>query len=90
VRTGARECRVMVAYAPNVDGPLDVVWEMEGLGQRLESDWFRHSAVIRRRPDGRLVTPPPTSSGVGRGFDELPARVALDASEVGLELDSNE
>jgi len=40
----------MVAYAPNVGLPLDVVWEMQGRGQRLEADWFRHSAVTQRQP----------------------------------------
>ena len=48
VRTGARECRVTVAYAPNVDEPLDVVWEMMGRGERMASVWFSHSAVGQR------------------------------------------
>ena len=45
VRTGARECKVTVAYAPNVDEPLDVVWEMEGRGERVPVERLRHSVV---------------------------------------------
>lgn len=45
VQTGARECKVTLAYAPNVDVPVEVVYEMEGRGERREVEWFRHSAV---------------------------------------------
>ena len=56
VSTGARECRVVLAYAPNLDTPLDVTWEMEGRGSRMADTWFAHSAV-RERYTGPCWTP---------------------------------
>jgi S-adenosylmethionine synthetase len=61
VRTGARECRTVLAYAPNRDVPLDVVYEMDGRAERLAPSWFSHSAVRQRYPGGAFV------SGLGDG-----------------------
>ncbi|MCB8933058.1 MAG: methionine adenosyltransferase domain-containing protein [Fimbriimonadaceae bacterium] len=47
VSTGASECLVKVAYAPNVDAPLDVVWEMRGSGSRTVREAFAHSSIRR-------------------------------------------
>lgn len=48
VSTGARECRVVVAYAPNIDRPLEVHYEMDRRGERLGDAWFSHEAVRQR------------------------------------------
>ena len=56
VRTGASECRVVVAYAPNRDVPLDVSYEMAGRAERLAPSWFSHSAVRQRYPGGAFVS----------------------------------
>lgn len=48
VRTGARECRVVSSYAPNLDEPLEVVYEMNGAGDRRSHTWFAHSAIRKR------------------------------------------
>jgi len=61
VRSGARECRIVLAYAPNRDVPLDVVYEMDGRAERLAPSWFSHSAVRQRYPGGAFV------SGLGDG-----------------------
>ena len=55
VRTGARECRVVVAYAPNRDAPLDVVYEMDRRAEQLPPSWFAHSAVRERYCGGAYV-----------------------------------
>jgi S-adenosylmethionine synthetase len=55
VRTGAGTCRVTVAYAPNRNEPLDVVYEMERRGERCPTAWFAHSAVRARYPGGAFV-----------------------------------
>jgi len=34
VKGGPSECKVVVSYAPNLDGPIDVGFEIEG-GRRL-------------------------------------------------------
>lgn len=50
VQTGAAECLVRVAYAPNVSTPLDVAYEMTGRGERLPPAWFDHAELRRRYP----------------------------------------
>ena len=55
VQTGARACRVTVAYAPNRDVPLDVVYEMDERAERLPQEWFAHSAVRDRYRGGAFV-----------------------------------
>ena len=59
VQTGAGECRVTVAYAPNRDVPLDVVYWSRA--ERLPQEWFAHSAVRDRYPGGAFV------AGLGAG-----------------------
>ncbi|HEY0840186.1 MAG TPA: methionine adenosyltransferase domain-containing protein [Vulgatibacter sp.] len=61
VATGASECLVKVAYAPNLDEPLDVAYEMSGRGARLPREWFSHER-IRSRPTGI-----PFDSSLGSG-----------------------
>jgi len=48
VRTGAGECRVTLAYAPNRDLPLDVIYEMDRRGERCAPEWFSHTAIRER------------------------------------------
>ena len=57
VASGARECKVTLAYAPNRDLPLDVSYELVGAGKRLPEAWFSHRAITQRLsgfsfPDG--------------------------------------
>ena len=66
VRTGARECFVTLAYAPNHDAPLEVRFDMRGRGERLPDAWFAHSAM-RRRYTADLWTP---ALARGRHFAE--------------------
>lgn len=67
VQSGARECRVVVAYAPNCDAPLDVVYEMDGRGDRLQPAWFSHTAARSRYPGGAFVA----ALGAGNSFFDL-------------------
>ncbi len=67
VRTGARECRVTLAYAPNRDLPLEVVYEMERRGERCPPAWFAHSAVRERYTGGAFVA----ALGRGRHFMDV-------------------
>ncbi|TVQ41806.1 MAG: hypothetical protein EA370_01010 [Wenzhouxiangella sp.] len=55
VQTGATECLVQVTYAPNLDQPLDVSYNMTGRGQRLPAEYFGHTAMRRHRPTDRLI-----------------------------------
>jgi S-adenosylmethionine synthetase len=55
VQTGADTCRVTVAYAPNRDVPLDVVYEMNQRAERLPQEWFAHSAGRDRYLGGVFV-----------------------------------
>jgi S-adenosylmethionine synthetase, C-terminal domain len=55
VQTGADTCRVTVAYAPNKDVPLDVVYEMDQRAERLPQEWFAHSAARARYLGGAYV-----------------------------------
>jgi len=48
VQSGAAECLVRVAWAPNVAAPLDVCYEMAGRGGREGKGFFEHLAMIER------------------------------------------
>jgi len=52
VETGAGECRVLLCWAPNLSEPLDVVYEMDGRGERWAAKRFSHrdSAVRAAHP----------------------------------------
>ena len=66
VQTGAGTCRIAVAYAPNRDVPLDVVYEMDRRGERVASTWFAHSAVRERYQGGPFVA----TLGTGTHFTD--------------------
>jgi len=46
VRSGAAECKVILAYAPNVPEPLEIVFEMEGRGLKPPKAWFSHPSIV--------------------------------------------
>ncbi len=48
VATGASECLVRLAYAPNVSVPIDVSYELVGRGRRVPPEWFDHQALRAR------------------------------------------
>lgn len=64
VKTGARECLIRLAYAPNCNGPLEVIWEMEGRGDRQLRSYFDFDAMLAR-VDVQFIK---TSLGQGTHF----------------------
>ncbi len=48
VRTGARECLIRLAYAPNSNAPLEVIWEMAGRGGKPPRAHFDFNAMLAR------------------------------------------
>ena len=69
IQTGAQACQVTLAYAPNVDAPLEVIYDMPHRGERRPPTWFAHSAVRQRYP-GALWSP---AFARGRHFVEAGA-----------------
>ena len=50
VRSGADECLVRLAYAPNHAEPLDIFYEMSGQGERQSPEFFSHPEMAARYP----------------------------------------
>ena len=48
VRTGASECLVRLAWAPNRPEPLDVFYDMVGRGRRDGAAFFNHGTLADR------------------------------------------
>ena len=48
VLSGARECLVRLAWAPNVPQPQEVTYAMEGRGRREPAEHFHHDALRAR------------------------------------------
>jgi len=48
VASGAKECRVVVSWAPNSPQPLEVIYEMEGRGTRQPDEFFNHDCMRER------------------------------------------
>jgi S-adenosylmethionine synthetase len=48
LRTGAKSCRILLAYAPNCPEPLELAVEMEGRGRSLRRSDFNHAALCER------------------------------------------
>lgn len=67
VKSGADECLVRLAYAPNKPDPLDITYEMIGNGARQPDGYFNHSAMTDRFP-GNLIT---ADLGQGNHFFDL-------------------
>lgn len=55
VASGAATCQVTLIYAPNRREPLDVIYDMDGRGQTMAKDFFRHDSLRQRYTDGRLI-----------------------------------
>jgi hypothetical protein len=56
VQSGASECLVRVAYAPNRDQPLDIDYAMEGRGERQPPAFFAHPEMVDRYPADLITT----------------------------------
>ena len=56
VHSGASECLVRLAYAPNRPEPLDVFYDMVGRGETEGAGFFDH-AVLAERYDAGVITP---------------------------------
>jgi S-adenosylmethionine synthetase len=50
VRSGADECLVRLAYAPNHIEPIDIFYEMSGRGERQSPEFFSHPKMAVRYP----------------------------------------
>ena len=48
VQSGARECLVRVVYAPNIRQPIDILYEMDGRGERQPESFFKHPGMVAR------------------------------------------
>ena len=49
------------AYAPNSNGPIEIVWEMDGRGERQSWAYFDFDAMLARA-DVQAIT-----AGLGQG-----------------------
>ena len=70
VRGGASECKVVASYAPNLDGPIDVSFEIEGGGRppATARERLAHEAMWREwLPDVTAAEPKAWVPG-GRGL----------------------
>ncbi len=67
VKSGAEECLIRLAYAPNVPDPLDITYEMVGRGVRQSPAYFNHLAMTDRF-SGNLIT---KELGRGNHFFDL-------------------
>jgi len=54
VQSGARTCRIQVAYAPNCPEPMEVAVEMEGPGRPPSRGFFNFDALCGRYRDTRI------------------------------------
>lgn len=52
VQTGAPECTIRLAYAPNLNVPLQEVWELGCQGERQAEGYFNFDAMLARLPAG--------------------------------------
>jgi S-adenosylmethionine synthetase len=55
VRSGAAECLVRIAWAPNRPEPLDVCYDMTGRGKREAAGFFHHGALAERYDPGAIT-----------------------------------
>ena len=56
VQSGAKECLVRVAYAPNREAPLDIDYTMEGRGERQSAEFFIYPEMVGRYPTNLITT----------------------------------
>jgi S-adenosylmethionine synthetase len=50
VQSGANECLIRLAYAPNHIEPIDIFYEMSGRGERQGPEFFSHPKMAARYP----------------------------------------
>ena len=55
LRSGASECLVRIAWAPNRPEPLDVFYDMVGRGEREGAGFFHHGALAERYNPGFIT-----------------------------------
>jgi len=67
VQSGAQECLVRVAYAPNRNEPLDISYEMVGRGSREGMEFFEHSEMVDRYRESMITI----EMAQGRHFFDL-------------------
>ncbi len=70
MKGGASECKIVASYAPNLDGPIEVSFEIEGGGQPPASarERLAHEAMWRQwLPDLAAAKPAGWAPG-GRGL----------------------
>ena len=70
MKGGASECKVVASYAPNLDGPIDVSFEIEGGGRppATARERLAHEAMWREwLPDVTSAEPKAWVPG-GRGL----------------------
>ena len=48
VASGAQDCLIRLAYAPNLNEPLEVVWEIGGQGDRVSRSFFGVDQMLAR------------------------------------------
>ena len=48
VQSGAQECLIKIAYAPNLMDPLEISWEVEGRCERVPGSFFNFEAMCDR------------------------------------------
>ena len=70
VQTGAQECIIRLAYAPNRNAPLQENWEMGSRGERPSAGFFNFDAMLARVPPGLAAR----DQGAGVFAWELPGQ----------------
>jgi S-adenosylmethionine synthetase len=70
VQTGARDCKICLAYAPNRNVPIQEVWEVGGQGARQAKGHFDFDRMLGRMESGL----PECDRGTGIFAWDLPAQ----------------
>lgn len=74
VQSGARDCLIRLAYAPNIPEPLDIYYELSGRGERQPAEFFNHevmcarydpAAISRKLAEGRHFYDPALPWNIG-------------------------
>ena len=73
VQTGASECTIRLAYAPNRNAPLQETWELGSRGERQGNGFFHFDAMLARLPMGLALR----DQGSGVFAWELPGTTDL-------------
>ncbi len=76
VQTGARDCTIRLAYAPNRNVPIQEVWEINGRGERQAKGYFDFDRMLGDMEPGL----PACDCGAGLYAWELPEQANPDAT----------